>query len=43
VAIGTSSLNMKQTANFTLAKETIVEKTNFICFDNKVYRFEALI
>jgi beta-glucosidase len=28
VAIGTSSLNMKQTANFTLAKETVVEKTN---------------
>jgi beta-glucosidase len=28
VAIGTSSLDIKQTANFTLAKETIVEKTN---------------
>jgi beta-glucosidase len=29
VAIGTSSLNMKQTkANFTLTKETVVEKTN---------------
>ncbi|MFV5699129.1 glycoside hydrolase family 3 N-terminal domain-containing protein [Flavobacterium sp. ZT3R17] len=28
VAIGTSSLNIKQTANFTLAKEKIVEKTN---------------
>lgn len=28
VAIGTSSLDMKQTANFTLAKETVVEKTN---------------
>jgi beta-glucosidase len=28
VAIGTSSLNIKTTANFTLAKETIVEKTN---------------
>jgi len=28
VAIGTSSLNIKQTANFSLAKELIVEKTN---------------
>lgn len=28
VAIGTSSLNTKQTATFTLAAETIVEKTN---------------
>lgn len=28
VAIGTSSLNIKQTANFLLAKELIVEKTN---------------
>ncbi|WP_339920430.1 glycoside hydrolase family 3 C-terminal domain-containing protein [uncultured Flavobacterium sp.] len=28
VAIGTSSLDMKETANFTLAKETVVEKTN---------------
>ncbi|WP_035671508.1 glycoside hydrolase family 3 N-terminal domain-containing protein [Flavobacterium sp. 83] len=28
VAIGTSSLDIKQTANFTLAKEKIVEKTN---------------
>ncbi|MFV5684368.1 glycoside hydrolase family 3 N-terminal domain-containing protein [Flavobacterium sp. GB2R13] len=28
VSIGTSSLNIKQTANFTLAKEKIVEKTN---------------
>lgn len=28
VAIGTSSLDIKQTATFTLAKETIVEKTN---------------
>jgi beta-glucosidase len=42
VAIGTSSLNMKQTANFTLAKETIVEKTTSFALD-KVYRFEALI
>lgn len=28
VAIGTSSLDIKQTANFTLSKEKIVEKTN---------------
>ena len=28
VAIGTSSLNIKQTASFTLAKELVVEKTN---------------
>ena len=28
VAIATSSLDTKQTATFTLAKETIVEKTN---------------
>ena len=28
VAIGTSSLNIKQTANFSVAKELIVEKTN---------------
>jgi beta-glucosidase len=28
VAIGTSSLNIKQTAAFSLAKELVVEKTN---------------
>jgi beta-glucosidase len=28
VAIGTSSLNIKQTADFSLAKELVVEKTN---------------
>ncbi len=28
VAIGTSSLNIKQTAKFSLAKELVVEKTN---------------
>ncbi|WP_310379078.1 glycoside hydrolase family 3 C-terminal domain-containing protein [Flavobacterium sp.] len=28
VALGTSSLNIKQTANFTLANELVVEKTN---------------
>jgi beta-glucosidase len=28
VAIGTSSLNIKQTASFSLAKELMVEKTN---------------
>jgi hypothetical protein len=42
VAIGTSSLNMKQIANFTLVKETIVEKKTSFALD-KVYRFEALI
>jgi beta-glucosidase len=28
VAIGTSSLDIKKTANFNLEKETVVEKTN---------------
>ena len=28
VAIGTSSLNIKQTASFSVAKEIVVEKTN---------------
>jgi beta-glucosidase len=28
VAIGTSSLDIKQTANFTLTKEIMTEKTN---------------
>jgi beta-glucosidase len=30
VAVGTSSLNIKQTADFTLAKEIVVEKTNTV-------------
>ena len=28
VAIGTSSLNIKQTASFSVTKELVVEKTN---------------